>query len=147
MSEERLKSLWLQAHVPPNNKSPDKSQENPVEVTQENDTTTENEGGGKQEDGDIGEGKGEGEEVRDGEGEKEKVEGDGEKGEQEGVEEEVRVNGVADEVLRDAVASLDGFAEEPFVQAAAQFLRYDLTNLLNLLTQAIDKGTLYLIDL
>ena len=35
---------------------------------------------------------------------------------------------------------MDGFAEEPFVHAAAQFLQYDLTNLLDLLTQAIEKG-------
>ena len=35
---------------------------------------------------------------------------------------------------------MDGFAEEPFVHAAAQFLQYDLTNLLDLLTQAVEKG-------
>ena len=40
------------------------------------------------------------------------------------------------------VAVMAGFVKEPFVQAAAQFQHYDLTGILDLLTQAIDRGLL-----
>lgn len=149
LSEERLKALWLQAHAPPTDQSDsadgshDRSQEKPAEATEQNDATAD-EGGGREGGVNIGgEGEGEREGEGEGEGDGEKVEGVGEKEENAEEEEEaegekeVHANGIAPE---ETVASMDGFAEEPFVHAAAQFLQYDLANLLDLLTQAIEKG-------
>ena len=111
----------------------------------------EEEGGGEEEkekgEGAGGEGKG-GEEEEGGgdnggkEEEKEgnREEGDAEKekggGEEEG--EKVQENGDVGE--RQTAEQMAGFGEEPFVQAAAKFLRYDLTGILELLTQAIKSG-------
>ena len=97
-------------------------------------------GGGEEGEGDGGE-EGEGDGGEEGEGDGGGEEGDGGE-EKEGIgevkEEAKTANGAVEEV-EDAMV---GFAEEPFVQAAAQYQQYQLTGLLELLTQAVDKGCL-----
>ena len=114
------------------------------------------EGGDVEREGENNEGEKGGEGER--EGEEEREEGDNREKEKEGEPEEERVvvgkggEGAADRVAvnDDTTESLEwggsamtGFEEEPFVQAAAQFKHYDLTNILDLLSQAIDRGTIY----
>ena len=132
LSEARLKALWLQTHSPPTDQSEtatvssDTSWENPVQEMVQNDM---GKGGNREEGGgEGGEGGGEGG-VEGGEG---GVLGAGEEREQQAE------NGAPEE----EVAVMAGFAKEPFVQAAAQFQHYDLTGILDLLTQAIDRGLL-----
>ena len=96
-----------------------------------------------------GEGEGEG-------GDSVKEDRAGEEGENEG-KEDVEVEGKGEErekeggaggekvqencELEDQTADrMTGFGEEPFVQAAAKFSRYELGGILELLTQAIDAG-------
>ena len=96
-----------------------------------------------------GEGEGEG-------GDSVKEDRAGEEGENEG-KEDVEVEGKGEErekeggaggekvqencELEDQTADrMTGFGEEPFVQAAAKFSRYELGDILELLTQAIDAG-------
>ena len=67
------------------------------------------------------------------------VEGKGEEREKEGGtgDEKVQENCELEDQTADRMA---GFGEEPFMQAAAKFSRYDLSGILELLTQAIDAG-------
>ena len=68
------------------------------------------------------------------EGEKEE---EGEQNSGEG-DEKVQENGQSEE--SQTADQMAGFGEEPFVQATAKLLRYELTGILELLTQAIDTG-------
>ena len=66
-------------------------------------------------------------------------EGKAEEGEEEGGAggEKVQENG---ELVDQTADHMAGFGEDPFVQAAAKFSRYELTGILELLTQAINTG-------
>ena len=157
-------ALWLQAHTPPTDQSEsadmshDASQEKAPEqnnITEKMAAKQEVEGRGEGGGEGVGGGEGGGEEVV---GVKGKGEGGGEEGDKgteeggsevkengEGEGEEKEGNHAADEVEDKTSVAMVGFAEEPFVQAAAQFQHYELTDLLDLLTQAIDKGETLLI--
>ena len=171
LSEERLKALWLQAHSPVADQSAsaevlhDTAQTTGQEIEQ-NEKSPEEEGegterkgegeGGREGGSEEGEGEGKAEgagrdegkeeeggggEEGEGDGGEEKEEGDGEEEKEEvgEVKEEAKTANGAVEEVEDAMV---GFAEEPFVQAAAQYQQYQLTGLLELLTQAVDKGCL-----
>ena len=174
ISEDRLKSLWLEAH-PPMAEQSDSSQERTREVETQvvveavgvaevRGVGGEGEegaaggsggegqaegGGGENEAGEGVEGSEEGERDKE-RGEGEEAEGKGEEGEEREVEGDKEEGGEGERVPisggseqsgeKPTVDRMAGFSDEPFVQAAAQFQRYELTGILELLTQAINRG-------
>ena len=145
ISEERLKALWVQAHTPPADQTDNRnmshestSPDEPIRETGQGEDENQEMGGdrevveGSLDNGGSRERGEEGDGVKEGEGEGiQKEDQAEEEGEEEGG---VNQNGGAEEATI-------GFLDEPFVQAAAQFQNYELTGILDVLTQAIDKGT------
>ena len=145
ISEERLKALWVQTHTPPADQTDDRnmshestSPDEPIQEAGEGEDENQEMGGdrdvveGSLDNGGSRERGEEGDGIKEGEGEGIQTEDQAE--EEKGGGKGVNKNGGAEEATI-------GFIDEPFVQAAAQFQNYELTGILDLLTQAIDKGT------
>ena len=164
ISEEKLKALWVQTHTSPANQTDESnmshdstSPDEPIQETRQgeddNGETGQREGETTEDENrETGQGEGESQEVN---GDREEAEGNlenGEQGEEDDAGKEEEATGIQKENQRDGVTEggnenaetegvTVGFLDEPFVQAATQFQHYELTGILDLLTQSIEKGT------